>query len=132
VSHVQLVQGDALASTLFGGKRVEPNYDGIPTAVFTWPELASVVRAHYYLWFMCSPTPGLTCIPLLSCIFSCPCRLRICLLKLSHVQQKYIANLVYCLWFPRSLAGVWWGSYRILQWFDCGPYVTCKARAIHF
>lgn len=36
-------QGEAVASTLFGEKPVVPNYEKVPSAVFGWPEFATVV-----------------------------------------------------------------------------------------
>ncbi|KAL4515526.1 hypothetical protein Ndes2437B_g06962 [Nannochloris sp. 'desiccata'] len=39
---VALMEGKALAATMFGGVPTKPNYDNIPTAVFAQPPLSSV------------------------------------------------------------------------------------------
>jgi glutathione reductase (NADPH) len=41
---VALMEGMALAATIVKGTPTKPDYEAVPSAVFSWPSIATVVR----------------------------------------------------------------------------------------
>jgi glutathione reductase (NADPH) len=61
---VALMEGMALAKTLVLGQPSQPDYWAVPSAVFSWPNLASVVSrlegggVHHGGWWWCGGGAG--------------------------------------------------------------------------
>jgi hypothetical protein len=47
---VALMEGMALARTIVKGEPTKPDYEAVASAVFSYPNIASVVRARFPFW----------------------------------------------------------------------------------